>query len=252
MPRARSLPTFLWPRIIPAIVDGAAPSLAKALPYSKTQQERDLTKRLGSANPGARTAFNRTDNILWQQQGRACSWLPRGHRVGNWPQGASAVSRRGTNRCGALAACGGCLLLALQSQSLEHAAIFRVELFFHMDFARRHIDEKIIRMRIDVGDVGDAQLPPALNLTLGVGFIVNYDLQKFGFFSLEVALDGLDHAQRSPLAGPFPLRPLAIDCGRSRQSQAYALSVRHPVLSPDDRPLSALTDWPDSTVLFWE
>ena len=50
--------------------------------------------------------------------------------------------------------CGDCLLLALQSQSLEHATIFRVELVFHMDFARRHIDEKIIRMRIDVGDVG--------------------------------------------------------------------------------------------------
>ena len=78
---------------------------------------------------------------------------------------------------------GDSLLLALQSQSLEHATIFRVELFFHMDFARRHIDEKIIRMRIDVGDVGDAQLPPALNLTLGVGFIFNYDLQEFGFFS---------------------------------------------------------------------
>ena len=26
----------------------------------------DLTKRLGSANPWGRTAFNRTDNILWQ------------------------------------------------------------------------------------------------------------------------------------------------------------------------------------------
>ena len=50
----------------------------------------DLTKRLGSANPWGRTAFNRTDNILWQQQGKARSW----HRVGNWPQGASAVSRR--------------------------------------------------------------------------------------------------------------------------------------------------------------
>jgi hypothetical protein len=37
-----------------------------------------------------------------------------------------------------------------------------------MDFARRHIDEKIIRMRIDVGDVGDAQLPPTLNLSLGL------------------------------------------------------------------------------------
>jgi hypothetical protein len=50
MPRARSLPTFLWPRIIPAIVDGAAPadltvtSLAKALPYSKTQQERAISR----------------------------------------------------------------------------------------------------------------------------------------------------------------------------------------------------------------
>jgi hypothetical protein len=52
---------------------------------------RDLTKRLGSANPWGRTAFNRTDNILWQQQGRARSW----HRVGNWPQGASAVSWAG-------------------------------------------------------------------------------------------------------------------------------------------------------------
>src|ERR1700680_3280443 len=79
--------------------------------------------------------------------------------------------------------CGDCLLLALQSQSLEYATIFRVELFFHMDFARRHIDEKIVRMRIDVGDVGDAQLPPALNLTLGVDFIFNYDLQKFGFLA---------------------------------------------------------------------
>jgi hypothetical protein len=29
---------------------------------------RDLTKRRGSANPWGRTAFNRTDNILWQQQ----------------------------------------------------------------------------------------------------------------------------------------------------------------------------------------
>ena len=45
--------TFLWPRIIPAIVDSTAPadltvtSLAKALPDSQTQQEpRDLTKRL--------------------------------------------------------------------------------------------------------------------------------------------------------------------------------------------------------------
>jgi hypothetical protein len=101
MCRARLLPTFLWPRIIPAIVDGAAPadltvtSLAKALPYSKTRQERAISKRLGSANPWGRTAFNRTDNIRRQQQGIACSWLPVGHRVGNWPQG---VSRRGTNR----------------------------------------------------------------------------------------------------------------------------------------------------------
>jgi hypothetical protein len=31
-----------------------------------------------------------------------------------------------------------------------------------MDFARRHIDEKIIRMRIDVGDVGDARLRDVL------------------------------------------------------------------------------------------
>jgi hypothetical protein len=48
MPRARSLPTFLWPRIIPAIVDGAADltvtSLAKALPYSKTRQERAISR----------------------------------------------------------------------------------------------------------------------------------------------------------------------------------------------------------------
>jgi hypothetical protein len=50
MPRARSLPTFLWPRIIPAIVDGVAPadlpvtSLAKALPYSKTWQERAISR----------------------------------------------------------------------------------------------------------------------------------------------------------------------------------------------------------------
>ena len=29
---------------------------------------RDLAKRLGSANPWGRTAFNKTDNILWQQQ----------------------------------------------------------------------------------------------------------------------------------------------------------------------------------------
>jgi hypothetical protein len=97
--------------------------------------------------------------------------------------------------------CGGCLLLALQSQFSEHLAILWVELPFHIDFARRHLDEKIIRMRIDVGDVGDAQLPPAPNLTLGVGFIFNYDLQKFGFFRREVALDGPDHAQRSPLRG---------------------------------------------------
>jgi hypothetical protein len=46
MPRARSLPTFLWPRILPAIVDGAAPadltvtSLAKALPYSQNPSSR--------------------------------------------------------------------------------------------------------------------------------------------------------------------------------------------------------------------
>jgi hypothetical protein len=42
--------TFLWPRIIPAIVDGTAPadltvaSLAKALPYSQTQQERGISR----------------------------------------------------------------------------------------------------------------------------------------------------------------------------------------------------------------
>ena len=42
--------TFLWPRIIPAIVDGTAPadltvtSLAKALPYSQTQQERAISR----------------------------------------------------------------------------------------------------------------------------------------------------------------------------------------------------------------
>ena len=75
--------------------------------------------------------------------------------------------------------------------------------------SRRHIDEKLIRMRIDVGDVSDAQLPPTLNLLLGFGFLVNYDLQKFGFFRPEVALDGLDPAQRAHWAGPFPLRPLA-------------------------------------------
>jgi len=51
-----------------------------------------------------------------------------------------------------------------------------------MDFARRHIDEKIIRMRIDVGDVGDAQLPPALNLTLGVGFIYSITTFKNSVF----------------------------------------------------------------------
>jgi hypothetical protein len=32
--------------------------------------------------------------------------------------------------------CGGCLLLALQSQFSEHLAIFRVELVFHINFAR--------------------------------------------------------------------------------------------------------------------
>src|ERR1700730_5969597 len=97
MPRTRSLPTFLWPRIIPAIVDGAAhghqPRQGAAL-FPDPVGALDLTKRLGSANPWGRTAFNRTGNILWQQQGKARSW----HRVGNWPQGASAVSRRGTNR----------------------------------------------------------------------------------------------------------------------------------------------------------
>jgi hypothetical protein len=40
--------TFLWPRIIPAIVDGTAPadltSLTKALPYSQTQQERAISR----------------------------------------------------------------------------------------------------------------------------------------------------------------------------------------------------------------
>jgi hypothetical protein len=41
---------FLWPRIIPAIVEGAAPadltvtSLSKALPYSQTQQERAISR----------------------------------------------------------------------------------------------------------------------------------------------------------------------------------------------------------------
>jgi hypothetical protein len=78
-----------------------------------------------------------------------------------------------------------------------------------MDFARRHIDEKIIRMRIDVGDVGDAQLPPTLNLLLGVGFIGNYDLQKFGFFRLEVASMASIIRSEARWAGPFPLRPLA-------------------------------------------
>jgi hypothetical protein len=40
--------TFLWPRIIPAIVDSTAPadltvtSFAKALPYSQAQQERAI------------------------------------------------------------------------------------------------------------------------------------------------------------------------------------------------------------------
>jgi hypothetical protein len=40
--------TFLWPRIIPTIVDGTAPadltvtSFAKALPYSQAQQERAI------------------------------------------------------------------------------------------------------------------------------------------------------------------------------------------------------------------
>ena len=42
--------TFLWPRIIPAIVDGTAPAdltvagLAKTLPYSQTQQERTISR----------------------------------------------------------------------------------------------------------------------------------------------------------------------------------------------------------------
>jgi hypothetical protein len=41
---------FLWPRIIPAIVDGTAPAdltvtgLAKALPYFQTQQERAISR----------------------------------------------------------------------------------------------------------------------------------------------------------------------------------------------------------------
>jgi hypothetical protein len=88
-------------------------------------------------------------------------------------------------------------------------------------FNRRHIDEKIIRMRIDVGDVSDAQLPPTLTLLLGVGFIVNYDLQKFGFFRLEVALDGLDHTQRSPLGGTVSLKAARqLTAERSRQSPA--------------------------------
>ena len=42
--------TFLWPRTIPAIVDGTAPAFltvtnfAKALPYSQTQQERAISR----------------------------------------------------------------------------------------------------------------------------------------------------------------------------------------------------------------
>jgi site-specific DNA recombinase len=42
--------TFLWRHIIPAIVDGTAPAdltvtgLAKALPYSQTQQERAISR----------------------------------------------------------------------------------------------------------------------------------------------------------------------------------------------------------------
>ena len=77
--------------------------------------------------------------------------------------------------------CGGCLLLALQSQFSEHLAILWVELPFHIDFARRHLDEKIIRMRIDVGDVGDAQLPPAPNLTLGVGLYIQLRPSRIRF-----------------------------------------------------------------------
>src|ERR1700724_4468993 len=66
MPRARSLPTFLWPRIIPAIVDGAAPadltitSLAKALPYSQPKRgpiSMVATRHLegGTCMPGIET-----------------------------------------------------------------------------------------------------------------------------------------------------------------------------------------------------
>src|ERR1700732_848893 len=144
-----------------------------------------------------------------------------------WTPGKKLAARRiccfpaGHQPMWSLAACGGRLLLALQSQSFENAAIFRVELVFQMDFARRHIDEKIVRMRIDVGDAGDAQLPPALDLTPGVGFIINYDLQKFGFFRLEAALDGLDHAQRSPLGGTVSLKAIRQSTAEDRGNRRH-------------------------------
>ena len=108
-----------------------------------------------------------------------------------------------------------------------------------MDFARRHIDEKIVRMRIDVGDVGDAQLPPALNLTLGVDFIFNYDLQKFGFLASKSPRWPRSCAAKPVGRDRFPSGRSPIDCGRWRQSPAYALSARHLVLSPDDRPVDS-------------
>jgi hypothetical protein len=65
--------TFLWPRIIQAIVDGtpadlSVTSLAKAalFPDPAGAARSHETPRL--SGPWGRTAFNRTDNILWQQQ----------------------------------------------------------------------------------------------------------------------------------------------------------------------------------------
>jgi len=71
---------------------------------------------------------------------------------------------------------------ALQSQFSEHLAILGVELPFHIDPSRRQIDEDIVRMGINVGDVFDAQLRSALNLALGGGLVIDHDFQEFGFY----------------------------------------------------------------------
>jgi hypothetical protein len=78
-----------------------------------------------------------------------------------------------------------------------------------MDFARRHIDEKIIRMRIDVGDVSDAQLPPTLNLLLGVGFLSITTFKNSVFFASKSPSMASIIRSEARWAGPFPLRPLA-------------------------------------------